>query len=412
MMKQILAALFLLPLINSTAIGENWTNWRGPSFNGVATKGDFPTSWNVDQNISWKLELPGVGSSTPVVWEDNILVTANDGGFNLVICLDRAGKEQWRTQVGSSRGGKHRKASGSNPSPITDGEAIYVYYKSGDLAALDFTGKINWVSNIQESHGEDTLWWDLGTSPVLTKDSVVIAVMQTGPSFLLAIDKKTGKQRWKSERNLDAPLEAAQSYSTPMVINDNGKETLVVLGADYVTGHDAGDGKELWRVGTLNPNGEKYWRSIASPVLSDGILLAPYARGKTLTAIDLTKDKPSVAFTIDGICADVPTPIAMNGTAICTTDRGLVTKIDVKTGKQIWQTELEKARMSFSASPILAGNNVYLTREDGATFVVNAENGDLVAKNTLAEEFTVSTPVFADGQILVRTMQALYCIGK
>ncbi|MDB4863145.1 PQQ-binding-like beta-propeller repeat protein [Pirellulaceae bacterium] len=411
-MKRTLIALLLLTTIAGASLAENWTNWRGPGFNGVAPKGDFPTAWNVDQNISWKVELPGAGSSTPAIWEDNVLVTANDGGFNLLLCLDRAGEEKWRTQIGSSRDGKHRKASGSNPSPITDGEAIYVYYKSGDLACLDFTGKVKWISNVQEDHGEDTLWWDLGTSPVLTKDSVVIAVMQTGPSFLLAIDKETGKQSWKTERNLDAPLEAAQSYSTPIVVNDNGKESLIVLGADYVTGHDASSGKELWRVGTLNPNGEKYWRSIASPVLSDGMLLAPYARGKTLTAINITQEKPGVAYTIEGICADVPTPIAINGAAICVTDRGLVTKINVKTGEQIWQTELEKARLSFSASPILAGKNIYLTREDGATFVVNAENGEVVAKNTLAEEFTVSTPVFADGQILVRTMQALYCIGK
>ena len=411
-MKRTLVAMLLITMLAGVSQAENWPNWRGPGFNGVASKGDFPTTWNVDQNISWKLELPGVGSSTPAIWEDSILITANDGGFNLIICLDRSGKEKWRTQIGSSRDGKHRKASGSNPSPVTDGESIFVYYKSGDLACLNFDGKLNWLTNLQKEHGEDTLWWDLGTSPVLTRDSVVIAVMQSGPSFLLGIDKKTGKQIWKSDRNLDAPLEAAQSYSTPIVVNDDGNESLLVLGADYVTGHDASNGKELWRVGTLNPNGEKYWRSIASPVLSDGILLAPYARGRTLTAINVGSAKPSVAWTVDGICADVPTPIASNGTAICMTDKGLVTKIDVKTGKQIWQTELEKTRMGFSASPILAGNHVYLTREDGVTFVIKEDDGEIVSKNTLAEEFTVSTPVFADGQILVRTMQALYCIGK
>ena len=129
MVKRILVVLLVLTLIPKFSHAQNWTNWRGPSFNGVAEKGDFPTTWNVDQNIAWKLELPGVGSSTPAIWEDNILVTANDGGFNLVLCLDRSGKEKWRTQIGSSRDGKHRKASGSNPSPITDGESIFVYYK-------------------------------------------------------------------------------------------------------------------------------------------------------------------------------------------------------------------------------------------------------------------------------------------
>jgi outer membrane protein assembly factor BamB len=410
-MKQFIGLLVVL-FFSAVASAENWPSWRGPHQNGVGPKGPFPTTWSADSNIAWKIKLPGRGSSTPVVWDKNIVLTTTENGANLTLCLDRSGKEKWRSETGKAAAGKHKKASGSNSSPITDGKHIYVYFKSGDLACVDFNGKIVWQLNIQEKYGADTLWWDLGTSPVLTKNYVVIAVMQTGPSYLLALNKNTGTLAWQQERNLDAPLEAAQSYSTPVVTTINNKESIVVLGADFVTAHDAKSGKELWRVGTLNPNGEKYWRSIASPAISNGILLAPYARGKTLTAIDLNAATPTVCWTVDNICADVPTPIAINNKAILTTDRGLVTQIDIKTGKTTWQTELEKNRLAFSASPILAGAHVYLTREDGTTFVVNADTGKVVAKNVLPEAFAVATPVFVDGKILIRTSQELYCVGK
>ena len=407
-----LSSLLFLILLSTAALGENWPSWRGPNQNGVGPRGPFPTTWSDTEHVAWKVRLPGSGSSTPVVWEDNIILTATAEASNVVLCLDRTGKEKWRVVSGDARNGKHKKAIGSNPSPVTDGKHIYVYFKSGDLACLTFNGKIVWHLNLQNEYGEDTLWWDLGTSPVLTRKHVIVAVMQTGPSYLVALDKTTGKPVWKQDRNLGAPLEAAQSYSTPVVTTLEGKESIVVLGADYVTGHDAATGQQQWKIGTLNPQGEKYWRSIASPVISENIILAPYARGKTLTAIDLSDGAPKIAWAVDNICADVPTPIAMRDKAITMTDRGLVTQIQIKTGKILWQTEVEKNRLAFSASPILAGGHVYLTREDGATFVIDAKTGDAVAKNMLTEAFAVSTPVFADGQILIRTSNNLYCIGK
>ena len=411
-MLRLLIAVLFVSLVTVSGSAENWPSWRGPDFNGVAPKGNFPTAWSDTGNVAWKVDLPGNGSSTPVVWEDHIILTATADASNVVLCLDRNGKEKWRVTSGVARSGKHKKATGSNPSPVTDGKHIYVYFKSGDLSCLTFDGKLVWELNLQEEYGEDTLWWDLGTSPVLTRKHVVVAVMQTGPSYLIALDKTTGKPAWKQDRNLGAPLEAAQSYSTPIVTTREGKESIIVLGADYVTAHDAANGQQQWKIGTLNPQGEKYWRSIASPVISEGIILAPYARGKTLTAIDLSGSTPKIAWAVDNICADVPTPIAMKDKAITMTDRGLVTQIEIKTGKVIWQTEVEKNRLAFSASPILAGGHVYLTREDGATFVIDAKTGSTVAKNMLTEALAVSTPVFADGQILIRTSNNLYCIGK
>lgn len=396
---------------------DHWPNWRGPTQNGVAAGKGYPTKWSATENVAWKIELPGKGSSTPVVWEDRLYLTCGVGGQNTVLALDRSGKEAWRTAVGSERPGKHKKATGSNPSPATDGNHVFVYFKSGDLACLDLKGKIVWQHNLQSTYGEDTLWWDLGTSPVLTSDAVVVAVMQTGPSFLVALDKETGKVRWKQDRNLGAPSEAAQSYSTPVVLKDGDREMLVVLGADHVTGHEAKTGAELWRVGGLNPTGHQYFRSIASAVVTDGMVVAPYARGATITGVKLGGSgdvtKSHVAWTLEGLGADVPTPAAQNGRFFVCTDKGDVAAVDVRTGKKLWSGQVDRNRNAYSASPILADDKLYITREDGKTFVLAAgDEFKVLGENELAGEFTVATPVFADGRIYIRTLDHLYCIGK
>ncbi len=256
-----LAAAFLvcLPVAKSD---QNWPNWRGPQATGVAAAGEYATEWTIEKNIEWKFELPGIGASTPVIWEKQIFVTAADGGMNTVLCLDRAGQKQWATQLGEERGARNRKASGCNPSPVTDGKHVFAYFKSGDLACLDMKGSIIWRMNLQEKYGRDTLWWDLGTSPVLTNDLVVVAVMQTGNSYLIGIEKETGKVIFKEDRNLDAPNESAQSYTTPVVINDGDEQRIIILGADHVTAHHAKTGKQIWVCGGLNPRQAGNWSPV------------------------------------------------------------------------------------------------------------------------------------------------------
>jgi outer membrane protein assembly factor BamB len=394
---------------------NDWPTWRGPGGNGVSDGKGFPTKWSEDSNIVWKLKLPGPGASTPIVHGDQIFVTSPDGDQNAIVCLDRKGTKVWSTKIGKTRDGKHKKATPCNSSPVTDGEFVFGYFKSGDLACLDMNGKVQWEVNVQKLYGEDTLWWDLGTSPVLTAENIVIACMQSDNSYVAALNKKTGKESWQQTRNLGAPVEAQHSYSTPIVINDGTKETIYILGGDHVTAHNAADGKELWRVGGLNPTNHQYFRSIASPVVSDGYLLAPYARGGSLTGIrlggkgDVTSSH--VAWTNEGTSADVPTPAAIDNKAYVCTDKGKVFCLDVKTGETVWSTELPKHRSGFSASPILADGKIYLTRENGTTYVLDAKTSKLLATNVL-EGFTVATPVLVDGQILLRNKEYIYCIGK
>ena len=421
----LLLAAACLSIVPQAVRADNWPNWRGPAENGVAFGTGYALSWSPSEHVLWQVKLPGLGASTPAVWGDRIVVTCAIDGKDAAICLDRSGKEIWRQSLGAEKAGKHKKATGANSSPVTDGRHVWVYYKSGELACLDLgDGGVVWKTNLQEKFGADTLWWDLGTSPVLSTKGVIIAVMQTGPSYLAAFDRGTGKLIWKQDRMLDAPEEAAQSYSTPLVVagkTEQGEpaELLVVLGADHVTAHDAANGKELWRVGGLNPTGQKFFRSIASPVLADDLVIAPYARGATITAIrrggsgDVTASH--VAWVRTDLGADVPTPAVKDGRIIVCTDKGKIECLESVSGKTLAMIELPKNRSAYSASPVIVDGRIIVTREDGESSVLAwpAAADEFKRLGTgMLDEMTVATPVCVDGRIFLRTHDSLWCIGE
>ena len=417
MKKTVVLSLGMLLAAGQLLANDGWDNWRGPWGTGVAPEGSYPVSWEAGKNVVWRTEIPGIGGSTPIIAGDRIVLTTGAAEQNWMICYDMEGKELWRTSLGKERAGKHRKATGSNPSPLFDGEHLFAYYKSGDFACVDLDGEIVWQQNLQEEFGEDTLWWDLGTSPVLTQGHVLVACMHSGPSYLAAFDKASGKLVWKQDRNMDAPEEANQSYSTPVVTTHDGRETVVVLGADHVTGHDAKTGEQLWVVGGLNPTNNGYFRSISSPVASGDLIIAPYARGASLTAIKLggTGDvrESHVVWESGDISSDVPTPASLDGKVYVLSDKGKLACLDAATGKILSEVEMEKNRAAYSASPIIAGGHLYLIREDGKTFVVSmGDEMKVVSSNPLNDELTVASPVFVNDKILIRTSKALYCIGE
>ena len=180
----------------SASAEDSWPQWRGDQQNGVASGTAFPQSWSKDEGIAWEIELPGRGGSTPVIDSQAAYLTAGVDGKNHLMAFDLAtGDQKWATAIGSDRGNKHKKGSGSNPSAVIDGDHIYAYFRSGDLACVDRDGKVQWHANLQDKYGEDTLWWDLGSSPTVTSNAVVVAVMQTGPSYLVAFDKNSGEVR-------------------------------------------------------------------------------------------------------------------------------------------------------------------------------------------------------------------------
>jgi outer membrane protein assembly factor BamB len=415
-MRTVSCVAFLLLVSPALLHADNWPAWRGPHADGVAPAGDYPIEWDETKNVRWKAPLPGVGASTPAVWDDRIFLTSGDAGENAVLCFNRDGKQLWKTHVHDERPGKNGKASGSNPSPVTDGKHVFVYYKSGDFACLDFDGKIVWQKNLQKLYGEDTLWWDLGTSPVLTSKHVVIACMHSGPSYLAAFEKDDGKVAWKVDRNLGAPREAAQSYTTPVVTTYEGREMIVVCGADHVTCHDASNGKEIWRVSGMNPSNNNFFRSISSPAVLGDLVVAPYARGANVYGIKLGGSgdvtKSHVAWISKESGADVPTPIVKDGKIYICKDRGALECLDAKTGKKVFSVATAKGRGKISASPVLVGDRIYVIRENGTASVVQLGKEPKLIATNLIRELTVATPVFVDGEILIRTDKNLYCISS
>ena len=249
-------SVFLLSvagIASSTLFASNWPQWRGPDGTSLALPGNYPTVFSPTENVVWKVKLPGIGSSTPAVWGDRIFVTSGIEGQDGIIAYDWNGAEVWRETLGPERPGKHKNGSGSNPSPITDGKNLIVYYKSGTVASLTHEGKVNWKTNLQQQFGEDTLWWDLGTSPVFAGGHIVVAVMQEGESYVVALNPVDGKVVWKVDRTFPVQKETGQSYTTPYLSTIDGQETLVIWGADRLTGHDPKDGKTIWTCGGFNP---------------------------------------------------------------------------------------------------------------------------------------------------------------
>ncbi|MCS7471231.1 PQQ-binding-like beta-propeller repeat protein [Stieleria sp. ICT_E10.1] len=402
-----------------------WPQWRGGNQNGVAAGESYPIKWGEKSNIAWKTTLSGLGGSTPVLADSKAFLTEGVEGQNTLLAIDvHSGQRVWEMQLGNDRGNKHRKGGGSNPSAVTDGKAVYAYFRSGDLACVDLDGEIQWQVNLQDKFGEDTLWWDLGSSPTLINDLVVVAVMQSGPSYLVAFDRATGDVAWKVDRRLGAPEEAAQSYATPIALKD--RDLIAVMGADHLTLHAASDGRQLGRVGGFNPDQDKRFRSIASPVVQGDLIVCPYSRGATVTTCRISdvvagKGRDSIVWHRDDLGSDVPTP-AIDGNRVYfiadgKTAKGTVAAVELETGKTIWTVQLPKSRIGFSSSPLVAGNHLYVTSEDATTYVVgplDSSSPEVVQTNRLAdnEPFTVASPVPVEGGLLQRTRHALYRIGE
>ena len=405
---------------------DSWPQWRGAHQDGVATGQGYPKSWSESQSVLWNKELPGRGGSTPVIHGDTLYLTCGVDGKNTIVAMDAGrGEQKWMTAVGEDTGGKHKKGSGSNPSCVADEKSVFAYFRSGDLGCVDHAGKLLWHVNLQEQFGEDTLWWDLGSSPLLTDDAVIVAVMQTGPSYLVALKKETGDVLWKTDRQLGAPKEAAQSYSTPLAVTVNQQPAIAVMGADHLTLHSADDGKEIGRLGGFNPEANGFFRSISSPIAQGNLIVCPYARGATVTTVNMDdlaagKSEDAIVWFRDDLGSDVPTPAASGGHLYVVGDgkqnRGDVSCVELTSGKTIWTVSLPKSRLGFSSSPLVAGDHLYVTREDAATFVIGPLSSDrpkLVSQNEVADnqQYTVASPVPYDASLLLRTRNRLYRLG-
>lgn len=404
------------------ADATDWPSWRGPRANGSVEKGNYPVEFGADHYL-WRTPLPGKGCSTPIVLDGLIYLTSPADGNDALVCYDLAGAERWRAVFGKENPGKHRNGSGSNASPVTDGKAVFVFFKSGTFAAVGTDGNVRWKTDLVERYGKDTLFWDHGTSPVLTDKYVVMARMHQGESWLAAFDKETGELAWKVARNYSTPTECDHGYTTPLVIQHQGKESILVWGAEHLTIHNATDGQVCWSCGNFNPDKNALWPAIATPVIVGDMAVIAYGRNDKgvprLHGIRLTGSgdvtQTNHVWQRNDIGTFVPTPAVYKDRVILVRDRGgPVVTIDPASGKTIWQGEgFPKHRSNFYASPLIAGDKLYAPREDGTVFVASIANDkfELLSANNMAESI-IASPVPVSNGILLRGEQHLFCVAS
>ena len=422
MQKQALRCTLILLLAVFTVItnsfADNWQQWRGTDNDGISEETDVPIQWSQTENVKWRLPLPGEAASTPVVWEDNIFLTSAEGDALVLMCISTDGKERWKRTLGhGNRDVRSGEGNSAAPSPVTDGEHVWAFLGTGDLACYDFDGNQVWHTNLADRYGEFNLYFVMSTTPLLDQDRLYFQLIHSNAWVVLALDKMTGAEIWKHNRDSDATDECEQAYTSPILYRDTEREYLVVHGADYVTAHNLEDGSEIWRCGGFNPiaSYNHSLRFVASPVATHGLIVVPSAKNGPVIGIDpaaqgdITDSKWQLWKLRQGT-PDVPSPLIHDGLVYLCRERGDLICLDAKTGEQLYRERTRRHR--HRASPVYANGHIYLTSRDGIINVVKTgREFEIVASNDIGEVIAAS-PAIANGTLYLRSYQALYAISK
>lgn len=423
-MKRLLAAtglfsVFLFLFGAAGARAENWPNWRGPNYDGISKETKLPAEWGPMKNIAWTLPLPGMGSSTPAVWGDRLFFTCEDHGDLNLFCVSTAGKELWKRKLGVSKRARVMNDEGneSSPSPSTDGKHVFTFVGTGELACFDFDGNEVWQFNAQDRFGKFKLGFGMHTTPLLYGARLYLQLIHSGGAWVVALDKLNGDTVWKVDRPSDGRDECEQSYASLCLWNDGKEAYIIAHGNDYATAHALDDGREIWRLGDLNPK-DKYINSlrfVASPVATPDLIVVPTAKNQSVVAVKPdAKGRFGIGSEFEqwrrhNNTPDVPSPLVYDGLVYLCREDGTLICMDAKTGKEHYNKRTHVAR--YRASPIYADGKIYLTARDGVVTVVKAgPKFELLATNRLPDDFTAS-PVVSNGRIYLRGFKNLYAIG-
>jgi outer membrane protein assembly factor BamB len=435
---------FVLILGSATGFAsENWPGFRGTG-DGVSRATKVPVEWSPKKNLAWKVDLPGYGQSSPVVWKGRVYVTAVKGpnkDKNLVLALDGStGKLLWEKAFDSTQPRKSTTTvSRAAPTPAVDAAGVYAFFESGDLVRLSHEGKSAWSRSLAKEYGEFKGAHGLGSSLAQNARAVFVLADHQGPAYLLAIDKKTGKNLWKADRK------SRGSWTSPVVLTLGGKEQVVVSSNGSVAGYDAATGKELWAVEGVAGN------TIPSATVagSDRLLIGAgkprggAAEGKPVTTnccLRLeVKDGKTTCHTVwkaPNAVAYYATPLAYKGCAYLVNSAGVVQCLDLESGKLLYSGRTSGACW---ASPVGVGDRVYLFGKDGVTTVLRTgPKFEELARNSLWDESkkapapekneeqgggssrrpggygpdtpTVYGTAVVDGAIYLRTGTTLFCV--
>lgn len=424
------AALIAAALTAATAAAGDWPQWRGPDADGVSAETGLPVTWSASENVAWKVELAGVGGSTPIVWGDLVIVTsqvgagpveergrgrrdgdaappppADDVRFVVEAFRRGDGERLWRHELAARRLiPVHPKHNLASPSPVTDGEGIYALFGTGQLLALDLSGKLVWQRHLGEDYGPFQLLWAHGSSPVLHRDSLFLLCDHDPAAYLLALDKATGETRWKVDRGQEL-----RSYSTPLLVRGEKGDELIVNSNPRIDAYDPATGALLWYA---DPEVNRV--PVPTPVAADGVIYASrgYRSGPYMALRPGGRGDVSASHILWRIATGAPYVSSLlyyRGLVYMADETGIASAVDAATGERVWR---ERLGGYFSASPVAADGKVYLLNEDGEAFVLAAGRSfSLLAKNALGER-TLASPAVAGGRIFLRSDRHLFAIGR
>jgi outer membrane protein assembly factor BamB len=399
-----IAILLVWTLGAAHAAAQSWPEFRGPGGQGHSSDANVPLEWSESKNIAWKVAVPGTGWSSPVIANGRVwLTTAVPGrdtslralAFDMTTGKELVNVEVFRTRPTNQINPKNTRAS---PTPIIEGDRVYVHFGADGTAALTTTGGVVWKRqySYESQHGA-------GGSPVLYGDLLIFSCDGASDAFVVALDKQTGKQRWKTPRR--SPWD--QAYTTPLVIRVGDRDQLVSVGAYRAAAYDPLTGKELWRVSYADG-----FSNVPRPVYGHGLVyIATGFQQPTVIAVrpDGTGDvtRTHVAWTLRRGAPFTPSPLLVGDELYIVNDAGIASCLDAKTGEIRWQ---ERLNGTFSASPVFAGGRIYFLSEDGvATAIAPGTTFRRLAVNAI-DGATLASMAVADGSMFVRSNTHLYRI--
>ncbi|HKW97627.1 MAG TPA: PQQ-binding-like beta-propeller repeat protein [Bryobacteraceae bacterium] len=433
-----LAAIIALAVV-PLAAGDRWPQFRGPLSNGVADDPKLPDSWSATRNVVWKTEIPGSGWSSPVVWGDRIFVTSvistvaaespkkglyfggnrenipSDEHRWMVYAVDwKTGKIIWEREVhrGAPHSSHHLKNTYASETPVTDGERVYAYFGSAGLYVFDIEGKPVWSK--QWGPFRTRYGWGTAASPVLYKDRIYIVNDNDEQSFLVALDKRTGKQIWRVERD------EGSNWSTPYIWENEKRTEIVTSGTRKVRSYDL-DGHLLWEMGGMSsiviptPFSQFGLLYLASGYVGDAVrpvfAVRPGAKGD-ISLKEGAESNEYIAWSLKQAGPYNPSPVVYGDYYYTLLDRGIFTCHDARTGREIYgKQRIDPEASAFTASPWAYNGKIFALSEDGDTFVIQAgPEFKVLGKNSL-DEMSMATPAIARGSLIIRTAAKLYRIG-
>jgi outer membrane protein assembly factor BamB len=431
-------------LLAGAPMAANWPQWRGPSGLGVSAESGLPTTWSERDNIAWSAALRGLGSSSPIVWGDQVFVTSQigrlplSGGPHPALARDDAtlvsrekpiggrreestgadpisfvvesfsradGRRLWEHRL-DARGPfptLHEKHNLATPTAVTNGEHLFAWFGTGQIVALDLRGAVVWSKHLGEEYSPFDINWGHGSSPTLYKDLLILLCDHESASYLIALDARSGKLRWKADRG-----KGRASYSTPVVVAGPRGDELVVNSTERIDGYDPATGELLWHADAPRQS------PIPSAVFHDGLIYltrgyrnSPYLALRPGGRGDVTASH--IVWRAPGGGSYAASLVAYEGLLYMTNDVGVLTCADMKTGERVWQMRLDGV---FFASPVAADGTIYFLSQTGETVVVKAgRTPQILARNSLGERL-VASPAIADGRIFLRSDARLFAIGK